>query len=97
MDTIDEEQSVNEPLVPEVKVKVKKTRTPTAYNNFVKETYSTLTDIPTNQRFSKCSELWRQKKEQMKLDAEKAKQEAENPKPKAKAKPRKKPVKKQNK
>jgi len=72
---------------PEMPAKKEKTkRAPTAYNQFVKDTYGTLTDIPTKERFKRCSELWKQKKEK---DAA----EAANPK----KKPTKKAVKKKKK
>jgi len=66
---------VNSPEPPAKKQRVK--RAPTAYNQFVKETYSTLTDIPAKERFAACSKLWKEKKEA-------ASAEAAKPKPKKK-------------
>ena len=40
-------------------------RAPSAYNNFVKETYSTLSDIPKNERFTKCAQMWKEHKENL--------------------------------
>jgi len=69
---------VNSPEPPAKKQRVK--RAPSAYNNFVKETYSTLTDIPAKERFAECSRLWKQQKQQK----EEAVSEASKPKPKKK-------------
>tara|TARA_R100000541_G_scaffold21148_1_gene30986 strand:- start:990 stop:1241 length:252 start_codon:yes stop_codon:yes gene_type:complete len=75
------EQPVAE--VAEAPVKVKAKRQPSAYNLFIKDTYKTLTDVPTNERFKRCSELWKEKKQK---DLE----EASKPKKKARAKKAKK-------
>lgn len=81
--------------------KVKRTRAPSAYNNFVKQTYSTLSDVPKNERFSRCAQMWKAQKQKMKEEAEKAKVakpvKAKAPAKKAPAKKvpaKKKPVKK---
>ena len=73
------EQPTESPVpVPEV-VKPKAKRAPSAYNLFIKDTYKTLTDVPTNERFKRCSELWKEKKQ-------KELEEASKPKKKARAK-----------
>jgi len=63
--------------------KTKAKRAPSAYNLFIKDTYKTLTDVPTNERFKRCSELWKEKKQ-------KELEEASKPKKKPRAKKAKK-------
>lgn len=65
------EDVIVETEMPTKKQKVK--RAPTAYNQFVKDTYGTLTEVPTKERFKKCSELWKQKKEKDAAEAAKPK------------------------
>lgn len=81
MEEVPQPEQQEQPIAEAPKTKAK--RAPSAYNLFIKDTYKTLSDVPTNERFKRCSELWKEKKQ-------KELEEANKPKKKPRAKKAKK-------
>lgn len=71
MEEVPQPEQQEQPIAEAPKTKTK--RNPSAYNLFIKDTYKTLTDVPTNERFKRCSELWKEKKQKELEEANKPK------------------------
>ena len=68
-----EEPMMEEPTPTPEPPKPKAKRAPSAYNNFVKENFAKVKDLPTKERFQKIAKMWAEHKSAPKKPVKKRK------------------------